>query len=328
VIPALDSPRQFHHYRLYGISLRSEIPLSLPEEAQKSFGQVADATFFWASRHWFAEVIADLPHDSGTDGWYERVRCPDGAEFLRWPDLFQFLVSHDGRFVACGLLEHAALESFQTYLLGHVLSFALVTQGYEPLHATTVVVDGRAVAFLGHGGDGKSTLAAEFLHAGHQILTDDLLLIGEVDGTLCGFPGPPRIKLFPHIARRFLPRLASGAPVYPEAEKLIFPLAQDQQYRQPAPLRLFFRLNRPGQDVSGVGLASLSGAHALLELVRSTFNVRIAGRDRLRRQFLAVREWATRIPVRRLGYPRTLEMLEPVRRAIVTDLQSAGSGTS
>jgi hypothetical protein len=328
VIPALDSPRQFHHYRLYGISLRSEIPLSLPEEAQKSIGQVADVTFFWASARWFAKVIADFPHDSGTDGWYERIRCPDGAEFLRWPDLFQFLVSHDGRFVACGLLERAAIESFQTYLLGHVLSFALVTQGYEPLHATTVVVDDRAVAFLGHGGDGKSTLAAAFLHAGHRILTDDLLLIGEVDGTLCGFPGPPRIKLFPHIARRFLPRLAPGVPVYPEAEKLILPLAPDQQYCQPAPLHGFFRLDGPGQDVPGVGLVSLSGAQSLLELVRSTFNMRIGGRDRLRRQFLTVREWTARVPVWRLGYPRTLEMLEPVRLAIVMDLQSAGRRSS
>jgi hypothetical protein len=238
------------------------------------------------------------------------------------------VVSHDGRFVACGLIEPAAIESFQTYLLGHVLSFALITQGYEPLHATTVVVDGRAVAFLGHGGDGKSTLAAEFLDAGHQILTDDLLLIGQVDGTLYGFPGPPRIKLFPHIARRFLPRLASGAPVYPEAEKLIFPLAPDQHYREPAPLHGFFRLDSPGQDVPGIGLVALSGAHALLELVRSTFNVRIGGCERLRRQFLAAREWATRIPVRRLSYPRTLEMLEPVRRAIVTDLQSAGRRSS
>ena len=43
-------------------------------------------------------------------------------------------------------------------MLGQALSFALVKQGFEPLHATVAVVDDEAVAFLGHNAFGKSTL--------------------------------------------------------------------------------------------------------------------------------------------------------------------------
>src|SRR5580692_542597 len=162
---------------MYGISVRSEIPLGFPEQPR---AEPADVTLFSRPRQWFTEVTAGLARDGPTDGWYERASSADGSEYLRWPNLFEFMVSHDGRSVACGLLDRASLESFQTYLLGQVLSFALVRQGCEPLHATAVVVEGKAVAFLGESGYGKSTLAAAFLQHGHHILTDDLLMVGEV----------------------------------------------------------------------------------------------------------------------------------------------------
>jgi hypothetical protein len=317
--------REFYDYGVYGLSLRSEIRLGLPEHPA---GPLPDVTLSFANRDWFAQATAGLPRDERTDGWYERVCCADGSEFLRWPDLFEFMITHNGRSVVWGFLERATVESFQTYLLAPVLSFALVKQGYEPLHATTVVIDGRAVAILGDGGQGKSTLAAAFVQAGHQILTDDLLLIRDVGGILYGFPGPPRIKLFPDVARRFFPDQAPCSLMNPETEKLIVPLEQGQWHTGPAPLHGFLLLREPDEPVHGSHLTRLSGTHSLLGLVRSTFNARIANPDRLRRQFLAAREWAARIPVRCLTYPKTLAVLEQVRQAIVSDVRSAGRAPS
>jgi hypothetical protein len=77
------------------------------------------------------------------------VRCPDGSDYLCWKNLFEFTVSADGRSVVCGPLDQSTNESLETYLLGPVLSFALAKQGREPLHATAVIVDGKAIAFLG-----------------------------------------------------------------------------------------------------------------------------------------------------------------------------------
>ena len=182
-----DSPTgHFHEYQIYGVAIRSEIRLTYPERS--SSGDV-DVTLSSASRRWFADMTAGLPNLGTPGDWPERRRSSDGSDFLRFTDLFEFRISPDGRSVAFAQLDGSTPESFQTYMLGHVLSYALVKQGLEPLHATTVVVGGAAVAFLGSSGQGKSTMAAAFLRAGHQILTDDLLLIREVGGVFWGLPG-------------------------------------------------------------------------------------------------------------------------------------------
>jgi hypothetical protein len=310
---------RFRHYTLYGISLRSEIALTYPERNATPF---ADVTFSLEGERWFSDVRASIRTDDVSSDWYEHARCPDGSDFLRWPALFEFVVSADGSSVACGLLENATPESFQTYLLGPVLSFALVRQGYEPLHATAVIVDGKGVAFFGRCGDGKSTLAASFLRAGHQILTDDLLLIRDLDGVLCGFPGPARIKLFPEVAERFQPLKTAGTRMNPEAQKLIVPLDQHEVSEGPVPMHGFFVLDRPGDDTTGVSVAPLSASESLLEIVGAAFNVRLRSPDRLTRQFLAAGQWS-RLPVRRLTYPRVLAALDEVRQIVVEEVRSA-----
>jgi hypothetical protein len=301
-------------YQIYGIKLRSEIPLAYQEQPS---GGVADVTFFAAPRNWIAKVRADLPNLSNPHDWYERRCAADGSDFLLFPGLFEFMVSPDGRSVAFEQLERSTAESFQTYLLGHTLSYALVKQGFEPLHASTVVIDGAAIAFLGSSGQGKSTLAAAFLHAGHQILTDDLLLIREVDGIYCGFSGPPRLKLFPEVARWFLPMQASSTPMNPETEKLIVALEPPQMHLSPAPIKGFFVLDEWEQDSVGMRLSALSGTESVLQLLRSSFNTRLVTPERLRRQFVAAREWAARIAVRRIVYPRKLADIDQVREIII-----------
>jgi len=220
------------------------------------------------------------------------------------------------------MFERATLESFQTYLFGHVMSFVLVKQGYEPLHATAIAIGNIAVALLGDCGRGKSTLAASLVAAGYQILTDDLLLLRHINGVLCGFPGPPRLKLFRHVAQRFLPEQGQSAPMNPLTDKLIVPLKEEQRQSRPIPVRRFFALDssRHGSEVS---VDPVSGTGSLMEIVRATFNTRLVNPQRLRRQFLAAHTLTARIPVRRLTYPRRMDILDQVHRAILLDLHSA-----
>ena len=315
------SSAESRDYQVYGITFRSEIPLTYPE--QPATTAAADVTLSLAAPDVFERAIAGLSRNPSNGDWYEHVSCPDGSDFVRWPALFEFLVSPDGRSIACRPLERSTHESFQTYLLGHVLSFALVKQGYEPLHATVVVIDGAAVAFLGASGQGKSTLAAAFLYAGHQVLTDDLLLIRRVAGALCGFPGPPRLKLFPDVARRFLPDLAPLAPMNPESEKLVIALERPYAHSKPAPLRAFVVLD--GCEGGHLDISPVNGAKAWLALLGATFNRRLVGPVRLRRQFVAAREWSTEIPVKRVTYDWTVEALGGVCQTVTADLRAAAS---
>lgn len=54
------------------------------------------------------------------------------------------------------------------------------------VHSASVVVDGRGFLFAGMSGDGKSTIAAMALAAGHEVLSDDLNAVG--DGEILPLP--------------------------------------------------------------------------------------------------------------------------------------------
>jgi hypothetical protein len=233
--------------------------------------------------------------------------------------MFEFLVSADGRRIEYQALPRASHEAFTTYLLGQVLSFSLLASGEEPLHGTAVVVHGKAVAFLGDCGYGKSTLGAAFLREGHRILTDDLLALKPTGAGYSAHPGIPRIKLFPSVSRRVLGRDA-GTRLNHGTSKQILPLTGEQVFSRPAPLAALYVLSPPAPRTRHIAVEALSRSDALLELVRNTFNTVVDDRDRLARQFLFASRLATRIPIRRLTYPRNLAALPTVVGAVLKDL--------
>ena len=162
-------------------------------------------------RSQFEKALEGITLQPNPENWYQLVAFPDGSFYLRWPDLFEFLVLPDGRCITYNPLPQASPAAFETYLLGHVLSYSLLKLGYEVLHVTAVVVDGEALGLLGRSGQGKSSLAAAFLQAGYRILSDDLLVLVETPEGILIPPGLPRIKLFPETAERFLPFAVHGA---------------------------------------------------------------------------------------------------------------------
>jgi len=60
------------------------------------------------------------------------------------------------------------------YLLGSAWGALCYQRDLLVLHASAVRVDGRAVAFCGRPGMGKSTLAAWLAESGHALVSDDL----------------------------------------------------------------------------------------------------------------------------------------------------------
>jgi hypothetical protein len=79
---------------------------------------------------------------------------------------------------------------WQRYLIGQVLPLASVLNGHEPLHASAVEIDGRAVAFAGPSGRGKTSLGLNLVLRGARFLTDDVAATTVVDGQPMVNPGP------------------------------------------------------------------------------------------------------------------------------------------
>jgi hypothetical protein len=306
-------------YSAYGLAIASDIPLPLPQYDAGVLGEIE----YRSAKAPMRSAAAEGGLDETGDAWHQYAALPDGATYVRWKDVGEFLVSTDGQSITGWQAEASSGESFLVYMLGQALSFALVVQGFEPLHATAIVVDGSAIVFLGDSGFGKSSLAACCLNGGYRLLTDDLLLVHEDAGRMLAYPGPARIKLFPKVARRFVPAAGDCPPLNGGTAKSILPIDRAAG-TAPTELRAIYVLAAP-RDVcrrDSVSSEPLSAREAFIELVKSTFNRRLADPRRLQRQFESMTRIANRVPVRRLLYPRSLDRLPEVRDLVLSEVQS------
>ena len=197
----------------------------------------------------------------------------------------------------------------------------MLSFGYEPLHATAVVVDGEAIAFLGDCGYGKSTLGAAFVARGFPVLTDDVLAMERRSGRWIAHAGPARLKLFPSVAETVLSR-SGGSQLNTGTSKLIVPLAQGESTAQSVPVRALYVLPHP-QDAPAhqgrIRVSAVTGQKAFLEVTRAAFNLIQVDRARLARQFTMAARLAADVPIRRLSYRRRLASIGAVCEAVLAD---------
>jgi hypothetical protein len=308
-----------YRYSVYGIAVVSDTPLGLPDYSDSVLGQVE---YMSAPPSVFQTAMLGVPFNPGSDSWYRYAFLHDGSTYVRWDGVGEFLVSADGRRITCRRAEESGDESFQVYMLGQALSFALVKQGFEPLHATVVVVEGQAVAFLGGNAFGKSSLAACFLDVGYRLLTDDLLILQESSNEILAYPGPPRLKLFSKIASRIFGQTVTRVQMHADTDKLILPLDEHRRCGTPVPLKAVYSLAAPRDACRkpDVSIETLSPGEAFVELVKSTFNRRLVSPRRLERLFGVMASLADRISVQKLTYPRTIDRLQDVRGMVLADL--------
>jgi hypothetical protein len=303
-------------YRAFGLVLESACGLPC---AVASAAVAPDVVIRAAARRTFAEArpLARPPRPRAEVRLH---RFANGTMYLGWPGLFEFLVSPDGRHIDYRKEARVPLESVSLYLLGQVLSFALLARGVESLHATTVAIDGAAVALLGECGSGKSTLGAALLSRGHRLVSDDLLVLTRRAAKWVAEPGVPRLKLLPEARHLIGPRVRVGPPLVPGARKRIVALGEGQVVRRPLPLRGCYVLAPRRSGCARPRVAPLRPREACVELLRSAFNLAIRDPARLRRQLAFAARVAMDVPVRRLEYPKALARLPDVRDTLLASL--------
>jgi len=313
-----DSADSGRSYSVYGVRIRSGIPLTIPETSLEGPPEIGFAP---GEPEAFADALGQV--HLNPSHWFHSHELPNRWSYIRFDALFEFLIAPEGNRILCQLLGPVSTESLQTYLLGRVFSHVLVKSGEEPLHASAVVVDGQGIAFLGASTFGKSSMASCFVAGGYRLLTDDVLRLKEVRDQLLAYPGPARLKLFPKIAYRFLGEDARGQRINPKSAKLVFPLQPEQSCDSPVPLAAIYVVT-PSRKVhrrQSPKVHGLPPRDAILDLLSYSHNDSVLNSDRLARQFLAAKLVVDKVPVRGLAYPRIMESLPEVRDAILSDLQ-------
>ena len=307
-------------YSLYGLTLKSEIPLPCPQLESNQI--VPDVELCECSEQELLTACDRVSKAFQDDGFWQCRIYEDDTAYVYWKDHFEFVVSSDGRRVLWHKLRDVTDEVFLTYFLGQVLSHCLLMRGIEPLHATAIVVDGGAVAFLGDSGDGKSTLAASFLSRGYSLLTDDVLVLKFQDDRVLTHPSLPRIKLTPESADAIF-NGRRAIPMNSFTSKMIFPLQESQHVRDPVRLRAVYVLPEASSD-SPIAIGRLSGRASFLPLIQNTFNNAVLSRDRIQQQFAFAERLVRLVPIKQLSYPKGLDHLPSVADTILADLENEG----
>lgn len=304
-----------HRYSVYGVAIKSDWPLAFPTAVDRT-ASVAEVEFVDGTDEDFPDVDALRDPDGP---WSVPHVYPDQSMYVHWSGLYEFRIPADGSRVVCRPLNGVSRTVLQNFLFGQALSFALVLQGLEPLHAAAAQVDDAAIGLLGDCTFGKSTLLAAFVQAGHRLITDDLLMLAPHEGGVVALPGTGRIKLLPDSAQIFLAGTARSEPLSPQTLKRSFPLDGATVQQTALPLKHLFVLAPPEErkGTASIRIEPLSRAALFQQLLKSSYNVEILTRRRLKQQFACAARLADSISGHRLHFPNGLQHLPLVRERIV-----------
>ena len=257
--------------------------------------------------------------ETETPGRLYRFSYSDGTEF--W-------LLADGRKVWAQWPASSSLQNTSIYLNGPVLGLALRLRGLLPIHASSVVVDGRAVLFVGPPQAGKSTTAAAFALAGFRVLADDTSVIHRSsDGGFEVSPDGFRLRLWPESAELLFGKQNTLPRLTPDWSKRGFDLGQGSIQAGPVQLAaLYFLDGEPGLDES-VGSLRASPVESVVRLAANLAVPGFPDRSMRARELDTLSELVASVPVRRWIRPRgdhvPSRLIEAVRSEL--DLRSGRS---
>ena len=307
-------------YRICGVTLRSELPLPA-DKLDRCEADIA-VTLRAAS-------VPRLP--PGPWPFHARHLTPDGLqlEYLSHEgETLRFTIPTDGSRIAI----ETSFESEQGLayiLLGLPLAAALFFRGAVVLHASAVVLDGRAVLVAGQSGSGKSTTTAAALASGAALLSDDLCTLSPTPSGWMVEPGYPWLRLSPDTG------LLLGLPAS-ELPRIFGPGNSDDKrwvdsrslpagfHPRTTPLVGVCVLAGPRRKDAAPSLRALTPPEGCAVLEPHGFGWKAMGQP-LAASLATCARIASRVPVFRVLLPEGLDTMIPAARAILQHVTRAGN---
>jgi len=220
---------------------------------------------------------------------------------LHAPAYGRYVLSRDGGVVRCAPSRTAAWR-WQSFLVGQLLPAAAVLRGLEILHASAVVIAGRAVVLTGRSQAGKSSVAINLLRRGTPFLADDVVALEPTESDVLAHPGPAlasvRRSEADAIGTQELGRL--GPTIGRDDHEVRLKIHRSSA---PVPLGVLYALERGGEAVE-MAFEPASDPRLLLGNRFSSF---IAGPERLTRQLDVYAHVTRTTAMFRVAVPSTVD---------------------
>lgn len=240
---------------------------------------------------------------------------------------------HGGREILVTPAPGVDERTLRAFLLGAVLAVLLHQRGCLILHGSAVAIQGvagamAALAFVGHPGQGKSTLAAAMHAGGSRFVADDLIAVPNWDEASPTapkpaeahpiiYPGYPQMRLWPQ-ALEALGEDAQGWPLVARHEAKRARSVPQGFQPEPLLLRAAFVL----EDGDFIRCELLSRQAAMMTLINHSYCVRALATADTRANFLQCAHSSKTLPVYRLQRPRDLQQLSAVVQLILATINA------
>ena len=226
------------------------------------------------------------------------------------------LVSVDGSRIVSALPRTAPWR-WQRLLFAQVLPLAATLMGLELLHASAVEVGGHVLGFVARAGTGKTSVAAHIVADGATLMTDDVLALEVLDGSLVAHPGVATLNIdrteldqVPRDGHERLGRPLGGR----EKVALSVPVVDGTR-----PLAALYFLRRPGGDALEIEALESDPVRVLA----SSFNTYVRSPARVQNQLEVVDRLVSSVAMYSVGIPLTARASD-VAHAVVAHAEGGG----
>lgn len=204
-------------------------------------------------------------------------------------------------------------------ILGPLFSMLLRQRGFLVLHASSVAIDGVAVAFMTHSGGGKSTMADAFHSQGYSLLTDDVMAIDLSGEEPMVIPSFPQVKLLPDAATAIGHDIESLPLLHPDSPKFAHQLSNGF-LQTPLPLKHLYVLEM-GTDLE---ITPLSPQESFVEMVRNSRAIALLDAPEFNKAHLQqCSSLFQQVPISTLKRQRNLAALPDVVKLVVDAIAPA-----
>jgi hypothetical protein len=319
-------------YRAYGLTLTSDTSVSAFAQESTDLQRYDLFVSLGQEQDWAREAKGLPPHlEHPRLGEVGRENSPftltsfgAGLFFeLNYGDEAFFLVDGGAERLWGTCLPPLTMDDLAVYLRGPVMGFVLRRRGVMALHASAVVVEGRAFVLCGSSESGKSTTAAALALRGAPVLSDDITALSEGGADFQVEPGYPRICLWPDAVRDLLGQPDALPRLTPSWEKCFLALDGNKAKfeAQRKPLGAVYLLAPRLAEADAPRIEEVGPREALLELVQNTYMNWLLDRNQRAAEFDALSKLVTQVPVRRI-----VPHADPGRIGELCDLILADAG--
>lgn len=284
-----------HSYQLYGLTISSEF-----ECPELPAGIAAPDVV--------VRVGQDLQNHLATSE-HGGVICEEAATvLLKIPRVAHFRITA-GHEILIHKHPEADDDLVRVYFQGSVLGIILHQRGLLPLHGNAISTGQGCIAFLGHSGQGKSTLAAAFMQRGYKTLSDDICALHvAADTPPMVLPGIPHIRLWDDSVRQLGKDSSRLKRVHPAEEKFLFPIGEHYLGTAQALTRIFVLATHSSNTFEIETLTAIQRMRIIkAQTYRSSY---IAKMGLAQRHFQQCSEVIRQIPLLRIYRPEGVFLIE------------------